>query len=51
MREDGWRRSERFEEQDVFRRIGHVIVAANHMADPHVHVVDDDREVVRRVSV
>jgi hypothetical protein len=28
-----------------------MIVAANHMRDAHVHVIDDDAEVVGRIAV
>ena len=41
-------RAERLEEQHVLRRVGDVVVAADHVRDRHVHVVHDHRQVVGR---
>ena len=38
-------------EQDVLRRVGKMIVAARYMRDLHVDVVNDDREVVRGITI
>ena len=38
-------------EQHLLRRVRNVIVAAHDVRDRHVDVVDDDRQVVRRVAV
>ena len=51
MRERRRRASERLIEQDLLRRVRDVIVAADDMRDPHVDVVDDDREVVGGLGV
>ena len=40
--------AERLIEQDLARRVGEVIVAADDVRDPHLGVVDDDAEVVGR---
>ena len=44
-------RAERVVDVDLARRVVDVIVAADHLADTHVDVVDDDREVVGREAV
>ena len=43
--------SQRFLQQHVTRGVAEVLLAADHVADAHVLVVDDDGEVVRRVAV
>ena len=43
--------AERFEQQHVLRRVRNVIVAANHLRDPHVHVIGDHRQVIRRIRI
>ena len=49
--EAGQRGAERLVEQDLPRRVGDVVVAADDVRDPHVDVVDDDAEVVDRRAV
>ena len=44
-------RSQRFEHVDLTGRVVQMIVAANHVRDLHVHVIDDDTEVVRGRTV
>ena len=44
----GRRRAERLVEEDLPRRVGEMVVAADDVRDPHVDVVDDDAEVVDR---
>ena len=39
------------EQEDVLGRVAQVILAADHVADPHRGVVDDDAEVVERRAV
>ena len=51
MAEDRHRMAERLEQQDVLRRVADVVLAADHVADLHRRVVDDDREVVERRPV
>ena len=51
VRELRHRRAERLVQQHLLRRVRDVIVAADHVGDRHVDVVDDDREVVGRVAV
>ena len=47
-----WQRhAERLEEEDVLRRIGEVILAADHVGDPHIRVVHDHGEVVERRTI
>ena len=47
-----WQRnSERLEEEDVLRRVGEVILAADHVGDPHIRIVHDHGEVVERRTV
>ena len=48
---DRTRRAERLEDVDLARGVVDVIVAADDVGDVHVHVVDDDREVVGRRAV
>ena len=48
---DRRRRAERLEQEHVLRRVRDVIVASNHVRDLHLHIVDDDREVVGGVAV
>src|SRR5207245_8297777 len=43
--------AERADDIDLPRRIVDVIVAANHMGDVHVEIVDDDAKVVRRNAI
>ena len=43
--------AERAQDVDLARRVVHVVVAADHVADLHVPVVDDDAEVVGRRAV
>jgi hypothetical protein len=43
--------AERMVDVDLARRVVDVVVAADHVGDAHVDVVDDDREVVRRVAI
>ena len=43
--------AERADDVDLPRRVVDVIVAADHVRDPHVEVVDDDAEVVGRRAV
>jgi hypothetical protein len=45
------RRAQRVEDVDLPRRVVDVLVAAEHVRDVHVPVVDDDREVVGRHAV
>ena len=42
---------ERAQNQQLLRRVREVIVAANHVGDPHVRIVHRDREVVQRGAV
>ena len=49
--EGGQAGAERLVEQDLSRRVGEVIVAADHVRDPHLDVVDHDAEVVGRRAV
>ncbi|OPZ92429.1 MAG: hypothetical protein BWY73_00809 [candidate division TA06 bacterium ADurb.Bin417] len=42
---------EGLEEQDVARRVGNVVLAPDHVADFHVDVVEDHRQVKRREPV
>ena len=51
VREARHRRAERLVEQHLLRRVRDVIVAADDVGDPHVDVVDDDRQVIGRVAV
>ncbi len=51
MRERRERRAERAVEQNLFRRVGDVVVAAHHDGDSHRDVVGHDREVVDRRPV
>ena len=51
VREDRRLGAERAEDVDLPRRVVDVIVAADHVRDPHVDVVDDDAEVVGRRAV
>ncbi len=39
------------EQEDVLRGVREVVLAADHLGDPHLGVVDDDREVVERGAV
>ncbi len=43
--------AERPVEQDLLRRVGQVVLAADDVRDPHVGVVDDGAEIVRRRAV
>ena len=45
------RHAERLKEEDVLRRVGEVVLAANDVGDPHVGIVDDDGEVIERRAV
>jgi hypothetical protein len=51
MRERRHGRVHRAVQQDLFRRVRDVIVAAHHVRHLHHHVVHDDREVVRGMAV
>ena len=51
VREPRQRRAERLVEENLARRVGDVVVAADDVGDAHVHVVDDDAEVVDRRAV
>ena len=51
MRIDGQRRAQRAQDVDLARRVVDVIVAADHVRDAHVEVVDDHAEVVGRRAV
>jgi len=39
------------EQEDVLRRVRQMIVATRDVRDLHVDIVDDDREVIRRMVV
>ena len=43
--------AERAQDQQLLRRVREVIVSADDVGDPHVRVVDRDREVVQRGAV
>ena len=43
--------AERAQDVDLARRVVDVVVAADHVRDAHVDVVDDDAEVVGRRAV
>ncbi len=43
--------AERLQDEDLLRGVGEVVVAADHVGDPHVGVVDGDREVVEDGTV
>ena len=45
------RHAERLEEEDVLRRVGEVVLAADHVGDPHIRVVYDHGEVVERRTI
>ena len=45
------RGSERLEEEHVLRRVRDVIVAPHDVRDLHIHVVGDDGQVIRRLTV
>ncbi len=47
----GRRVSERVEDEQLLGRVGEVVVAAHHLGDPHLGVVDGDREVVEDRAV
>ena len=49
--EDRERVAQRLEQQDVLGRVADVVLAADHVADPHRHVVHHHGEVVERVAV
>jgi len=51
VRERRHLRSQGAEERDVFGRVRQVVVAAKDMSDPHVRIVNADREVIERVAV
>ena len=51
MRELRRRRAKCLEEQHMLRRVRDVVVAADDMRNRHVHVVDDDGEMVRGVAI
>ena len=51
VRVHGRLRAERADDVDLPRRVVDVVVAADHVRDPHVEVVDDDAEVVGRRAV
>jgi len=42
---------QRLVDQDLFGRIVDMVVSPNDVGNPHLGVVDDDREVVRRIPV
>ena len=43
--------ADRLIQEDLLRRVGDVIVAAHHVRDLHLHIVRDDGELVRRMTV
>ena len=43
--------AERFEKQNMFRGVGNVVFAADDMADFHFRIVDDDGEMVQKLTV
>ncbi len=51
VRETRYRGAERLVDVDLARRVVDVVVAADHVGDAHVDVVDDHREVVGRETV
>ena len=51
MRELWERDAERLEEEDVLRRIGEVVLTANHVRDPHICIIHDHGEVVERAPI
>ena len=51
MRERRNRPAERLIQQHVLGRVRDVIVAAHHVRDLHVDVVDDDRQVIGGLAV
>ncbi len=51
VRERRHRVAEGAEQQDVLGRVREMVLAADHVADLHRRVVDDDREVVERRAV
>src|SRR5947199_8318988 len=51
MRELRWREAERLVQQDLPRRVRDVILTTDHMRNFHQRIVDNDGEVVRRMSV
>ena len=45
------RHTKRLEEEDVLRCIGEVVLAANHVGDPHVGIVNHHGEVIERRAI
>ena len=45
------RRAERLVKQDLLVSVREMVLAANHVRDAHLDVVDHDREVVKRMAV
>ena len=43
--------AEGVEDEELLRRVGEMVVAADHVGDPHLGVVDGDREVVEDAAV
>ena len=51
VREPRDRRADRLVQQHLLRRVRDVIVAADHMRDPHLHIVGHDRQVIGGMAV
>ena len=51
MRKLRQRHAKRLEEEDVLRRVGEVVLAANDVGDPHVGIVDHNGEVIERRAI
>src|SRR5215204_6062328 len=51
MRKPRDRCAERLKQQNVLRRVGDVVVAANDIGNSHLNIVHDDREVIGRIVV
>ena len=43
--------AERLEEEDVLRRIGEVVLTADHMGDSHICVIHHHGEVIERTPI
>ena len=51
VRELRQRRADGLIQEDLFGRVRDVIVASHHVRDRHLHIVGDDREVIRGMAV
>ena len=51
MRELRDRGAERLIKQNLFVSVRQVVLAANHMRDAHLNVVQNDRQVVKRMAI